>query len=108
VDAGQLATWSDIVRNTSLTVAVLVGSIWALYVFVLGRKTTANVQIDYALKDVVDLLGGEKVAVVAIKLKNTGQTQVYKVNGTGRTQNFRKGTVVPLQLRQLLPFHPGG
>jgi hypothetical protein len=78
VDVSDLKTWTEIIRNTITALAILLGGLWALYVFVLARTTTANVQVDFALKQVINLANGWKVAVVSVKLKNTGRTQIFK------------------------------
>jgi hypothetical protein len=101
-------TWSEIIRNTLLALAALVGAIWALYVFVLGRNTTANVQIDYAMKDVLALVDDEKLAVVTVKLKNTGRTQVFKVNKTKGTQTFTKGYGCTVTITPIVVLSPAG
>lgn len=60
------------------TLGLLIGGLWVLYIFVLGRSYMAHVQIQVDLKYVPDL-AGDRGVVVSVKLKNIGRTRVRKV-----------------------------
>ncbi len=107
MDTSDLTTWSEIIRNTLVTLGVLAGAIWAFYVFVLGRNTTANVQIDYALKDVINRADDETAAVIGVTLKNTGRTQVFKVD-TGRAQVVKKEDGCTVTITPIIALPPKG
>ncbi len=72
-----LATTVDILQGLVTIAGILIAGAWGLYVFVLGRSYTANVQIQFDLKQVVELTNS-KAAVVSIKVRNAGRTRVKK------------------------------
>jgi hypothetical protein len=76
----ELATTVDILQGLVTIAGILIAGAWALYVFVLGRSYTANVQIQFGLKQVVELANSNntKIAVVTIRMKNAGRTRVKK------------------------------
>jgi hypothetical protein len=107
-EGAELPAWlstvqalSQIVQSLVVALATVAGAIWALYVFVLARNTTANVHVDYSLKNVVALVDGKKVAVVTVSLTNTGRTQVLRVDESKRSRSLTKGygctvTITPI------------
>jgi len=54
---------------------IMVGGLWAFWTFVLGRSFAGNIRIWFELKNILHLPEG-KVAVVSVKAKNIGRTQV--------------------------------
>ncbi len=73
----DLKTWVEIVQGIVTALGVIVAGIWSFYVFVLGRGFAPNIQIQFELKQVVDLLDG-KGAIVLVKIKNIGRTRIRK------------------------------
>lgn len=73
----DLKSWIDMVQSLLTTLGLLIGGLWVLYIFVLGRSYMAHVQIQVDLKYVPDLVGDRGV-VVSVKLKNIGRTRVRK------------------------------
>lgn len=69
------ATRAQVTRDfvTALGIVITVGL--SYYTFVLGRSFAPNVQLQFALKQVIDSADG-KVAVVSVKAKNSGRTDV--------------------------------
>jgi hypothetical protein len=78
-------TWQpvvEVVQGLLASLAILVGGVWAFYVFVLGRAHSASVQIQLRFKQVMSRGNGGEVidnrAVISIRLKNAGRTRVDK------------------------------
>lgn len=71
----DLRTWAQISRDLVTALGILVAGGFSYYTFVLGRSFAPNVQMQFALKQVIDSADG-KVAVVSVKVKNTGRTDV--------------------------------
>src|SRR5215211_7116651 len=70
--------WVEILQGTVTTLAILLAGLWALYVFFLGRSTTASVRIEFELKDLLDLGKEGRIAVITAKFTNVGRTHVDK------------------------------
>lgn len=56
---------------------ILIAGGFSFYTFVLGRTFAPNVQMQFALKQVINSADG-KVALVSVKVKNSGRTDVRK------------------------------
>jgi len=78
MELGSLKDGIELVQGAVTILAILLAGIWALYVFFLGRSTTASVQIQADLKYMIDLGNGGKVTVISAKFLNTGRTRIRK------------------------------
>jgi hypothetical protein len=77
VDAAKVFDWVEAGRNLATIVAIVVGALWAFYVFVLERGFAAHVQRQFELKKVIDLPDG-KILVISACVRNSGRTRVRK------------------------------
>lgn len=71
----NLRTYAQIIRDLVTALGILFAGGFSFYTFILGRTFAPNVQMQFALKQVINSADG-KVAVVSVKVKNTGQTDV--------------------------------
>jgi hypothetical protein len=78
MELGSLKDGIELVQGAVTILAILLAGLWGLYVFFLGRSTTASVQIKADVKDLIVLENGGKVTVISVMLLNTGRTLIRK------------------------------
>ena len=71
----------DIVQGLLTSVGIVGAAVWSIFVFGLGRNFAANIVIEVKLKSRVDV-NGVNAAILSIKAKNMGKTQVKKESFT--------------------------
>jgi hypothetical protein len=78
MELGSLKDGLELVQTGVTILAILLGGSWALYVFFLGRSTTASVQIRADLKYQIVLDSEARVTVISVTFLNTGRTRLRK------------------------------
>lgn len=78
MELGSLKDGIELAQGAVTILAILLAGLWGLYVFFLGRSTTASVQIKADVKDLIVLENGGKVTVISVMLLNTGRTLTRK------------------------------
>ena len=78
MELSSVKDWVEILQGALTTLAIVFAGLWALYVFFLGRSTTASVRIEFELKQLLGLEKGGQIAVITAKFTNVGRTHVRK------------------------------
>ncbi len=94
--------WISFIQTTqslATTLVILIGGIWAFYVFVLGRSYSASVRIRLKSKQTIGRVNdeGDKIdecVVVSMNIKNVGRTRVDKSQCVLSVEPIGKGELL--------------
>ncbi len=81
MEMSEIKILVDIVQGLLTSVGIVGAAVWSIFVFGLGRNFAANIVIEVKLKSRVDV-NGVNAAILSIKAKNMGKTQVKKESFT--------------------------
>jgi hypothetical protein len=77
--ADTVQTVSQTAQSFLTALAIILGGVWALYTFVLGRSVAGTVQIQIEPTSFISEQG-KHAAVVSVPIKNIGRTLITKEN----------------------------
>jgi hypothetical protein len=86
----DLKTKSEILQNFALTLAVIVGGIWATYRFFIQRAYETALEIDFAMTNLT-YENGNFLVLVDMVLKNKGLTRI-----SAKPKKYIKGKAIPV------------